>query len=1044
MFFALLLFALPSAAFAVGSLSLIPPADPVGVGDEFLVRVVADPGTSAGIDGVEAYVDFDPAVLEVLEIVPGTALPTVLASAFDNAAGTVDHTAGTLTAVPNVAFDAFAIRFRAVAAAPGGTALALHAAAPRRSNATFKGSYLEPTLSGASLTVLDTATPVTVALVPSSSSVLVGAEFDVVVEVRTGTRRVDGAAAYLDFDPSQVQVVGITPGRALPELLEQDFDNATGRLGFAAGRFADFPSGAFILATVRMRALASTPAAALDVSVSAPRQTDVTFAGRSLGVAPLPAALEIRSSESVVRLALSPAAVEVGGGEFFDLEIRVQSEAQPVDGAAAFLDFDAAVLQVVSVAGGTSLPTTILDRYDNTAGTVDFVAGALGNLPSGDFVLATVRFRTRAATAGTAVTFTATNPRRSDATYGGASVLGELVGANVVVTATDPGVWLEVVADPQEVAVGDEFDLVLQVRAGTQPVDGAAAFVEVDPAHVRLLDLMPGSALGTVLRQRLDSTAGTVELVAGELGTLPAATFELGRIRARALAATDATDVTLLRVGSRTSDVTYGGGSVLTDALSLSLPIAGTGVQLVARPASAAVRLGETIDVALEVWAGTRTVDGVAAYLDFDPKIFAVESVTSSGMLPVLLRQRTDAARGRVDFIAGTFGDFPGGTFTVATIRLRAVEAPVEGPSRLVLSRSGSRRSDATLGGLSVLDTAIDGRIEVTTGGAVLAAVPEAAVVPTGRVFRMDLEVRAGGDPVDGAAAYLEFDPTVLEAVRVVGSGVLPQEIAASVDNDAGRVSYVAGAFDSFPSGNFSLATVEFLAKRNAVAALVLFEIEAPRRTDVAFAGSSLLAGREGATVAIAGPSCLLDLDASGDAPEAATDGRYLFRHLAGLPPVPSSVRSASPGIPENASIAALIDALGLQLDFDADGVVSAATDAVYATRLMEGREQIVPADFGVVAGLETEIVERIYDVCCLPELGCLRDTSGEVCIGDCGGNGVVSVEELIRGVSIALGTTPMSLCRSLDANVDQAITVDELLLAMGQALYGCGAGGAQ
>jgi hypothetical protein len=61
------------------------------------------------------------------------------------------------------------------------------------------------------------------------------------------------------------------------------------------------------------------------------------------------------------------------------------------------------------------------------------------------------------------------------------------------------------------------------------------------------------------------------------------------------------------------------------------------------------------------------------------------------------------------------------------------------------------------------------------------------------------------------------------------------------------------------------------------------------------------------------------------------------------------------------------------------------------------------------------------------------------MCIGDCNGDGEVTVDELLTGVNVALGAAPLSRCPVLDANADGEITVDELLRAVGVALEGCG-----
>ena len=57
--------------------------------------------------------------------------------------------------------------------------------------------------------------------------------------------------------------------------------------------------------------------------------------------------------------------------------------------------------------------------------------------------------------------------------------------------------------------------------------------------------------------------------------------------------------------------------------------------------------------------------------------------------------------------------------------------------------------------------------------------------------------------------------------------------------------------------------------------------------------------------------------------------------------------------------------------------------------------------------------------------------------MGDCNGNGVVRVDELVKAVNIALGTADVSLCAAADRNGD-GVKIDELVRAVGAALKGC------
>jgi len=49
-----------------------------------------------------------------------------------------------------------------------------------------------------------------------------------------------------------------------------------------------------------------------------------------------------------------------------------------------------------------------------------------------------------------------------------------------------------------------------------------------------------------------------------------------------------------------------------------------------------------------------------------------------------------------------------------------------------------------------------------------------------------------------------------------------------------------------------------------------------------------------------------------------------------------------------------------------------------------------------------------------------------------------VTINELIRGVGIALGSSSVDDCASLDLNADGGISINELITAVGEALNGC------
>lgn len=59
-------------------------------------------------------------------------------------------------------------------------------------------------------------------------------------------------------------------------------------------------------------------------------------------------------------------------------------------------------------------------------------------------------------------------------------------------------------------------------------------------------------------------------------------------------------------------------------------------------------------------------------------------------------------------------------------------------------------------------------------------------------------------------------------------------------------------------------------------------------------------------------------------------------------------------------------------------------------------------------------------------------------CAGDCSGDGAVTVDELLKAVNIALGTSAIDLCSAADGNGDGAVAINELLAAVNRGLDGC------
>lgn len=59
-------------------------------------------------------------------------------------------------------------------------------------------------------------------------------------------------------------------------------------------------------------------------------------------------------------------------------------------------------------------------------------------------------------------------------------------------------------------------------------------------------------------------------------------------------------------------------------------------------------------------------------------------------------------------------------------------------------------------------------------------------------------------------------------------------------------------------------------------------------------------------------------------------------------------------------------------------------------------------------------------------------------CVGDCNVDGEVTVDEVVRGVNIALGSLAVSECAAADRDGDGAVTIDEIVAAVQAALNSC------
>ena len=84
------------------------------------------------------------------------------------------------------------------------------------------------------------------------------------------------------------------------------------------------------------------------------------------------------------------------------------------------------------------------------------------------------------------------------------------------------------------------------------------------------------------------------------------------------------------------------------------------------------------------------------------------------------------------------------------------------------------------------------------------------------------------------------------------------------------------------------------------------------------------------------------------------------------------------------------------------------------------------------------DIRRQLGAVACLTVILAVRTAVVAQCTGDCDVSGAVTIDELVRGVNIALGTAPVTDCGSLDASGNGTVTIDDLVRAVNNTLAGC------
>lgn len=119
-----------------------------------------------------------------------------------------------------------------------------------------------------------------------------------------------------------------------------------------------------------------------------------------------------------------------------------------------------------------------------------------------------------------------------------------------------------------------------------------------------------------------------------------------------------------------------------------------------------------------------------------------------------------------------------------------------------------------------------------------------------------------------------------------------------------------------------------------------------------------------------------------------------------------------------------------------ARGVVRLAYDVRFHGVQPDG----TPSDLHVAVDAQTGAVLDQWDNVQTSAGSDTPTVAATACVGDCDGGGSVTVDELIRGVDIALGTESLAVCPAFDCDGSGTVLVNCLVLGVGYALAGCDA----
>jgi hypothetical protein len=153
--------------------------------------------------------------------------------------------------------------------------------------------------------------------------------------------------------------------------------------------------------------------------------------------------------------------------------------------------------------------------------------------------------------------------------------------------------------------------------------------------------------------------------------------------------------------------------SVLTLPV-LSTSVYAANVDLVLLPASQTVEAGKSFTIDIQVQCNGQVIDGVDAFLDFNPEYLEVQVIEGGGVMDTLLQNQYDNVRGAINYSAGKITlPLPSKTFTLAGITFKTRSINKDISTQINFQMTEPRNTFVDLGGKSVVFNPVGATVNV-------------------------------------------------------------------------------------------------------------------------------------------------------------------------------------------------------------------------------------------------------------------------------------------------------------------------------------------